>query len=179
MGLVEEWVSGCAASGRRGIASAIQLFQNWLRENGRFPSLEEAVVFQKQATDDDRYRIVDLALKFVNGVGEKYTRYGLGLHDLRDLGRSILEKAKEQKFNVTSAEFWMGHLNAVDPLFYNKIWKLDPEYNLTQYKIAERYFNILSTTQESEQIHQQEELKKMQERLANLEKVFTEKLKIK
>lgn len=65
-------MGGCAASGRRGMASAIQLFQSWLRENGRFPSLEEAVVFQKQATGDDRYRIVDLALKFVKEKGGTY-----------------------------------------------------------------------------------------------------------
>lgn len=344
MGLVEEWASGRAESGRGGMASAIQLFQNWLRESGYFPSLEEAVVFQKQATGDDRYRIVDLALKFVkekggtystmswryssvirsffyhcraelpkvrvnftptrdatagrlgletllvllkasdlrdqatyltlfqglmdqhrfvtvfnnkgfelgehikekgvevpfradflrgrknnrksyntwlgrdalqawklyferergwpkpgepagvdrfgrpltktalarshlrllrhlkfvNGVGEKHTRYGLGLHELRDLGRSILEKAKEQKFNVTSAEFWMGHLKAVDPLFYNKIWKLDPEYNLSQYKIAERYLNIISAPPGGMSEKEQKELRDLLREMAEL-----------
>lgn len=72
----------------------------------------------------------------------------------------------------------MGH--NIDPLFYNKIWKLDSEYNLTQYKIAERYLNILSTPLESEQIQQQqEELKKMQERLAKLEAIYSERIRIK
>ncbi len=33
---------------------------------------------------------------------------------------------------------------AIDPLFYNKIWKLDQEYNLAQYRIAEEYLNIIS-----------------------------------
>ena len=69
-------------------------------------------------------------------------RYGYGLHELRDLSRSLLEKAKGERFNTNSAEYWMGHV--VDPLFYNKIWKLDSEYNLNQYRIAEKYLNILS-----------------------------------
>ena len=117
-------------------------------------------------------------LKYVKGTGTKGTRYGLNLHELRDLARSVLEKAKTDNLNVSSAEHWMGH--NVDPLFYNKIWKLDPEYNLTQYRIAEKYLNILSTPLESEQIQQQqEELKKMQERLAKLEAVYSETLKIK
>ena len=34
----------------------------------------------------------------------------------------------------------------MDNLFYNKIWKLDPEYNLAQYRIAEKYLNIVSGT---------------------------------
>ena len=47
------------------------------------------------------------------------TRYGYNLHELRDLARSLLEKAKEDGFNTNSAEYWMGH--TVDPYFYNKI----------------------------------------------------------
>ncbi|MCJ7506203.1 hypothetical protein MUP05_07030 [Candidatus Bathyarchaeota archaeon] len=106
------------------------------------------------------------------------TRYGLNLHEFRDLGRSTLEKAIGEGFNPLSAEFWMGH--TVDPLQYNKLWKLDPQYNLKQFKIAEKYLNILSVAPASEEVeHQKEELKKMQERLASLEKIFTEKLKIK
>ena len=40
---------------------------------------------------------------------EKNTRYGLGLHEIRDLARSTVEKATSEGFNPTSAEFWMGH----------------------------------------------------------------------
>ena len=83
--------------------------------------------------------------KIGNGTSD---RYGYGLHELRDLARSVLEKARGEKldgkgeaFNPLSAEFWMGH--SVDPLYYNKIWQLDPEYNLTQYRTAERYLNVV------------------------------------
>jgi hypothetical protein len=64
------------------------------------------------------------------------------LHEIRDLARSTLEKAKKDDFNTTSAEFWMGH--TIDPLGYNKLWQVEPEYNLAQYNIAVRYLNILS-----------------------------------
>jgi len=58
-------------------------------------------------------------LRYIKGFGTKATRYGYNLHELRDLARSLLEKAKADNFNVSSAEYWMGH--SVDPLFYNKI----------------------------------------------------------
>jgi len=69
-------------------------------------------------------------------------RYGFGLHELRDLARSLVEKAKGEGFNEKSVEFWMGH--TVDKLHYNKIWEKDADYNLSQYRIAEKYLNIVS-----------------------------------
>ena len=81
-------------------------------------------------------------LGFLKANGNKATRSGVGLHEIRDLARSTLEKAKKDDFNTTSAGYWMGH--TVDPLFYNKVWQLEPEYNLAQYNIAVRYLNILS-----------------------------------
>jgi hypothetical protein len=106
------------------------------------------------------------------------TRYGYNLHELRDVARSVLEKAKGENFNTNSAEFWMGH--NVDALFYNEIWKLDPAYNLMQYQIAEKHLSILSNPPVSEEIRKEEDrLKEMQERLAKLEAVYSEKIKIK
>jgi hypothetical protein len=81
-------------------------------------------------------------LGFLKENGNKATRSGVGLHEIRDLARSTLEKAKKDDFNTTSAEFWMGH--TIDPLGYNKLWQVEPEYNLAQYNIAVRYLNILS-----------------------------------
>ena len=81
-------------------------------------------------------------LKFIDRWAKPGERFGLGLHELRDLARSILEKARADGFNPLSAEYWMGH--TVDPLYYNKVWKLDPDYNLAQYRIAEKYLNITS-----------------------------------
>jgi hypothetical protein len=103
---------------------------------------------------------------------------GYNLHELRDVARSVLEKAKEENFNTNSAEFWMG--DNVDALFHNKIWKLDPAYNLMQHQIGEKHLSILSNPPVSEEIRKEEDrLKEMQERLAKLEAVYSEKLKIK
>ena len=75
------------------------------------------------------------------------------------------------------AEFWLGH--TVDPMGYNKFFN-DKEYVRKQYLIAERYLNIISVPPASEEVkRQEEEIKKMQERLASLEAIFSEKLKIK
>ena len=110
-------------------------------------------------------------LRYVKGFGTKATRYGYNLHELRDLARSLLEKAKADNFNVSSAEHWMGH--SVDPLFYNKIWKLDEDYNLSQYRIAEKYLNILSTPVETEQIQQQEErIQSLEKQLADMRQMI-------
>jgi hypothetical protein len=84
-----------------------------------------------------------MRLKIITGNGKKDARYGFNLHEFRDLARSILEKAKAEGLNETSAEFWMGH--NVDPLGYNKLWKLDPKYNKDQYLIAEKHLNVTST----------------------------------
>lgn len=113
-------------------------------------------------------------LKYVTSSNNVSARYGYGLHELRDLARSILEKAKADKFNVSSAEHWMGHM--VDPLFYNKIWKLDPEYNLNQYKIAEKYLNILSRSvgNEERELKRQEEIDKVEKEVLEMKESWLE-----
>jgi hypothetical protein len=91
-------------------------------------------------------------MKFANENGTLTTRYGYNLHELRDLARSILEKVKGEKlgpdgdgFNTNSVELWMGH--TIDKLYYTKTWEREPECNLEQYKIAERYLNVISGNQ--------------------------------
>jgi integrase len=109
--------------------------------------------------------------------GSVGSRYGFYAHDTRDIAKSLLHThAKSEGFDLDCAEFWMGH--TIDPLGYDKFYE-NEEYVKKQYLIAEKYLNILSVPQASEQVkRQEEEMKKMQERLASLERVFTEKLKI-
>jgi hypothetical protein len=80
-------------------------------------------------------------LGFLKENGNKASRSGVSLHEIRDLGRSLLEKARGS-FNTNSAEYWMGH--SVDPLFYNRIWQLDRDYNEAQYRAIEPILNIIS-----------------------------------
>jgi hypothetical protein len=67
---------------------------------------------------------------------------GITIHEFRDVARSTLQLAKKDGFDETCAEFWMGH--KIDPLGYNKFTSLSPDYVLKNYKIAEKYLNILS-----------------------------------
>jgi hypothetical protein len=114
-------------------------------------------------------------LGYIKGKGKLTSRYGLGMHELRDLARSLLEKAKEVNFNTLSAEYWMGH--TVDRMFYNKVWTLDPEYNLAQYRIAEKYLNVLSGSAGVSEA--QTRIKELEDRLAKLEAVYTKTIEVK
>ena len=147
------------------------------RERGWPKSGEAAALdqFGKPFTEEGLYKTHMRRLerlKYVKRNHSIFARYGYGLHELRDLARSTLEKAKEQKFNVSSAEHWMGHM--VDPLFYNKIWKLDPEYNLTQYKIAEKYLNIISTPPGTISEKEQNQLRGLMQEMEELKRDLLE-----
>jgi hypothetical protein len=69
-------------------------------------------------------------------------RYGYNPNEIRDVARSISRKATSSGFDVTCAEFWMGH--TIDPLGYDKLQKLEPEWSAGQYRLLEPHFNIIS-----------------------------------
>jgi len=69
-------------------------------------------------------------------------RYGYNPNEIRDVARSVSRKATSSGFDVTCAEFWMGH--TIDPLGYDKLQKLEPEWSAKQYRLVEPYFNIIS-----------------------------------
>ena len=74
---------------------------------------------------------------------DKGFRTGVACHEaFRDVTRSLLQTAKKKSFDMTCAEFWMGH--SIDPYNYNKFAELHPEYVLENGKIASEYLNILS-----------------------------------
>jgi len=98
--------------------------------------------------------------------GDPGYRTGVNPHEFRDVARSYLQAAKLDGLDETCVEFWMGH--SVDPLNYNKFAELNPAYVEQNYRIAEKYLNILSTPLESEQIQQQEE------RIISLEKQLSD-----
>ena len=68
---------------------------------------------------------------------------GVAPHEaFRDVVRSHLRLAKAEGFDLTCAEFWMGH--SIDPLNYEKFSDLEPEYMMRNAKIAAPYLNILT-----------------------------------
>ena len=69
-------------------------------------------------------------------------RYGYNPNEIRDVARSVSRKATSSGFDIICAEFWMGH--TIDPLGYDKLQKLEPEWSAEQYRLLEPYFNIIS-----------------------------------
>lgn len=102
------------------------------------------------------------------------TRYGFGQHEFRDVGVSYLHtNAKRDGLDLDFVHFMMGHTKGLDPNKYDRFFE-DANYGLEQYRIAERYLNIISraASVEIERAH----LREMEERLAKLEAVYTERL---
>jgi hypothetical protein len=72
--------------------------------------------------------------------------HGYGAHNFRDLAKTVLHlKAKKDGIDMAWVKFAMGHI--VDKLGYDQFYK-DQEYTLNQFRIAERYLNIMSGREE-------------------------------
>jgi hypothetical protein len=111
-----------------------------------------------------------------------WLRYGTGAHEVRTLSISLSQQAvgktltpNGRPFNPESAEYFAGH--EVDELRYRQLHDLDPDYRREQYRIVEPYLDPYGRREFSAE--QEEQMKQMQERLAKLEAVYSEKLKIK
>lgn len=83
----------------------------------------------------------------------KSIRYGFNPHNIRDVAKSLVHRAKEKEhedimpgvkllFDMDCVEFWMGHPAKIDPNKYDQFYE-DIEYVQRQYRIAEKYLNIL------------------------------------
>jgi integrase len=76
--------------------------------------------------------------------GHVGSRYGYNTHEMRDIARSLLHvRGHADNFDLDCAEFWMGHTSQLDPNKYDKFY-MDQEYMRAQYKLAEKYLNIIS-----------------------------------
>jgi len=111
------------------------------------------------------------------GKAEAGTRYGYGQHEFRDVGISYLHtNAKREGLDLDFVHFMMGHTKNLDPNRYDRFFE-DANYGREQYGIAERYLNIVSRTASIEL--EREHIREMEERLAKLEAVQTERLTLK
>jgi len=97
------------------------------------------------------------------------TRYGDSVHEIRDVSRSAWTQSPA---NPIVAEFLMGH--TVDPNQYNKFY-LDFEWVAKEHAKALPFIDPSGETLTDQQDH----IREMEERLAKLEAVYSEKLKIK
>lgn len=103
-------------------------------------------------------------------------RYGFGVHNTRDL--AISELCTVPGFNIMVADFMAGH--EIDPLKYKEFYKTKPQYVEEQYRIAEPYLSITSVPSASQETEEQKRtIAKLEERLAKLEAVSSERLTLK
>jgi hypothetical protein len=140
------------------------------KERG-FPKQNEPIALThdlKKPVNKPLLRSVFQTLTLRAGLKQKRDRGKLGvtIHEFRDTARSTLQLAKRDGFDVTCAEFWMGH--KIDPLGYNKFTELSPDYVLENYKVAERHLNILSQTPAIETLVN-EKIKQRDGKIASLE----------
>jgi len=97
-------------------------------------------------------------------------RYGYNSHEMRDAARTLLHvKAKAENFDLDVAEFMMGHTSRLDPLKYDKFY-LEQEYMTAQYRIAEKYLNIVSMSAAEEE--SAKEMESLREEVAKLRGQF-------
>ena len=101
--------------------------------------------------------------------GDHSTRYGFNPHEMRDIARSHLHlKAKAENFDLDCAEFFMGHTSRLDPMKYDRFYDSE-EYMLSQYRIAEKYLNVVSNPPAAALEEQAEKLHDQAKRMAELE----------
>jgi len=98
-------------------------------------------------------------------------RYGFNLHEMRDVAKSLWH---ESGADLLVADFCMGH--TVDPLGYDKIYTLSPDYAVRQFKQAEPYLTLTEVRTTRESTRDMQELK---DRLARLETIYMERIRIK
>lgn len=90
------------------------------------------------------------------------TRYGMNMHELRDVFRSQWEKSSSK---ASVAEYLMGHV--VDPLGYNKA-HLDEEWTRRQYENTLPMLQIMSSGKPFGQVGE-DEVDEMRRRIIELE----------
>jgi hypothetical protein len=112
-------------------------------------------------------------LKFIERQkGIVTARYGFGLHNLRDLSRTVLHlQAKKDGLDEACIEFWMGHIT--DKNFYDKFYE-DRDYVLKNYRIAEKYLNVVSGGYSNPDLERQ--LKETESKIQRMEKWIEEEM---
>ncbi|UCG54712.1 MAG: hypothetical protein JSV32_00385 [Dehalococcoidia bacterium] len=129
---------------------ALTAWKTYFERERKYPQYSEAILLNEQ---EKTYNKVALAVKHLRfqeklhlimrkGGWNTGNRYGFNLHEFRDVARTLLHlEGRKDGLDLECVEFWMGHVT--DPNQYDKFY-MDKEYMLEQYRIAEKYLNIIS-----------------------------------
>ncbi len=127
---------------------ALDAWREYFERIRGYPKKGEPIIKSKHGpiTEDGvwaRHKRTLEKLKYIKtGGGSKGNRYGYGLHEFRDVARTLLHlQGKGDGLDLEYVEHWMGH--TTDPNGYDKFY-MDKAKALKQYRIAEKYLNIVS-----------------------------------
>jgi hypothetical protein len=96
----------------------------------------------KLALTQKHLRLLERLKYIKRGGTDPARRYGYGLHTFRDTARTLLHvEGLKDGLDLQVIEFFMGHVT--DPNEYDEFYN-KKQYVLEQYKIAEKYLNILT-----------------------------------
>jgi len=131
-------------NGRDALCACLEYFE---RVRG-YPGKGEAALLDKSGKGYGKislsrrhFRLLEKLNYIKHGTIEN-NRYGYGLHEFRDVARTLLHlHGKKDGLDEVCVEYWMGHIT--DKNNYDKFYH-DKTYTLTQYKIAEKHLNIIS-----------------------------------
>jgi integrase len=147
-------------------ADAIDAIRNWLP--GR-PSHATAIFTDQQKTPLDKSNMRHLWNYHLKRLGlvppelkHKGARTGKGLHEMRDVWRSLWSKSPASH---TVGEYLMGH--TIDALQYDKSYR-DVEFYRREYLKAAPWFNIMSSGRPFRQVSE-DEIEHLQRRIKELE----------
>ncbi|MCX6660847.1 MAG: hypothetical protein NTX81_10850, partial [Candidatus Bathyarchaeota archaeon] len=144
---------GCDA-----LAAWIEYFERmrgWPSEGEPILLDQDGKAVRKQAIRMRHLRLLE-KLKYVKLGGSPSNRYGYNLHEFRDVARTLLHlQGRKDQLDLDCVEFWMGH--TTDPNQYDKFY-MDKNYTLEQYRIAEKYLNIMSGSSMGPQLQNADEM---------------------
>ena len=129
---------------------ALTAWKNYFEKERGWPKPTEPLAVTIRKTPPTKYAVraafITLAKRIRARPKNPYgQRTGVSPHELRDVARTLLQTAQQEKFDVLVAEFFMGH--TIDPHNYVKFAELEPKYVLENAKIAAQYLNIISDVQ--------------------------------
>jgi hypothetical protein len=161
---------------------SIEALRLYFEEQRGWPQKGEPIWLNRQGRAVTRPGFWEAWLRLIRRValippkrGNVGSRYGFNPHEMRDVARSLLHiRAKADGFDADCAELWMGHTSRLDPLKYDKFY-LDREYVLSQYRIAEKYLNIISNPPHApteEMKKRDDEIETLKEKMGKLEETM-------
>ena len=144
---------------------ALTAWKTYFERIRGWPKEGEAVVIDRNGKPLSKWAISIRHLRLLEKLnyikrekgGGGATRHGYGLHEFRDVAITLLHlQAKKDGFDEDCAQFWMGHVT--DRNGYNKFYQ-DREHVLNNYRIAEKYLNLISGTAGSDLEKTQEKMR--------------------